>query len=140
VSPNPVGEAASVADDGTLSGSAQVLIPREAAGAVHTAPSSPANTDMVADLHSLGLLPHRDHPPNHFMAGHQGILRSSLVVIEQREIGVAKTTVLDRNFNFFDPDWTRIELIGNQFLLGAVRRPGMKTCHRNLYEPCHWNA
>src|SRR5207248_11098376 len=93
-------ESAAVADDGGLPRRAKVMVSRHALATGHVTPGEPANADALADISSLGIWTDGGDAADHFVPKHRRELRNAPLVIENRDVGMTHTAMLDGDFNF----------------------------------------
>jgi hypothetical protein len=103
---------------------AEVLVAGHALPTVHAARGGPADSDLLADLHSLGRRAYRRYAADDLVAEHGRVLRDAPVVVQHRNIRVAKTAVFDRDVHLFGAERTEVDVLEDLFLLKTTRKAG----------------
>src|SRR5262249_3025621 len=93
------------------------VVAGQALPTVHAAHSGPANSDLLADFHSLGRRAHGRYAADDLVAQEGRKLRVAPFVVEYRDIRMAKTAMFDRDLHFFDPEGTEVDVLEDHLLL-----------------------
>src|SRR5207244_6905114 len=117
------GESAFVPDDGRRRLRAQMVITRHALATVHAAGREPADPDALSHLRSLGIWTYRRDPTDDLVAESRGVLRDAPVIVEDGEIGVTQTAVLESDFNVLGPERSEINGFEHHRLFGRLPDP-----------------
>jgi hypothetical protein len=110
-------------DDRCLRLRAKVMASRHALVAVHAATGDPADADALSDLESLGIGTYGRDPTDDLVAENRGVLRDAPVIVQDGEIGVTQTAVLESDFNILDPERSEINGFEHHRLFGPLRDP-----------------
>src|SRR5437879_13228882 len=119
-------------DDGRLHLRAQVVASRHALVTVHAAPRVPAAADALSDLESLGIGTYGRDPTDDLVAENRGVLRDAPVIVQDGEIGVTQTAVLESDFNVLGPERSEINGFEHHRLFGRLPDPCL-IMHRVSY-------
>ncbi len=95
-----------MADYGRLRFRAEIIVAGQALVAVHAATGIPADPYPLPDLQSLDIITGNGHSPHHFVAGYERILGQAPVVVEDRQIRMAKTAIFDNDLNLLSTEGT----------------------------------
>jgi hypothetical protein len=79
------------------------MVSRHALVTVHAATRVPADADALSDLESLGIRTYGRDPTGDLVAEDRGVLRDAPVIVQDGEIGVTHTTVVNSDFNVLGP-------------------------------------
>src|SRR5262249_38903609 len=116
-------EPASVTDDSRLHLRAEVVAARHALTAVHATGRVPADADALPDCQPPGVGTDRGHPADDLVAENRGVLRDAPVVVQDGEIRVTQTAVLDRDLDVFGPERSEINGFEYHRLFRRLRNP-----------------
>jgi hypothetical protein len=110
-------------NDGRLHLRAKVMVSRHALSAVHVAGRKPADTDALSHLNSLRIRTDGRDPTNDLVAENSRVLRDAPVIVEDGEIRVTQTAVVNPDFNVLDPERSGINVFDCHRLFRRLRDP-----------------
>ncbi|GER90714.1 hypothetical protein KDW_48760 [Dictyobacter vulcani] len=96
---------------------------------MHTTGGCPPNTNTLAEREPFAVSAPSNHPTNDFMTRNKGIDRVSPIIIENRDVGMAESTVFYGDLHLI---WTKLAcfvFVGNEVLFGTMSGPGMYNGH-----------
>src|SRR5258708_36183250 len=126
---HPLGEAAIAPDDGGPRARAQVLVAAEALPAEHAARCRPAHAHALALLQALRGRADLHHASHRLVPRDERVFGKAPFVVDDRQIGVAKAAVFDRDFDFLRAQQTGFVFVGNEQLVCGLRGPASDTGH-----------
>jgi hypothetical protein len=85
----------------------------------------PADADALSHLNSLGVRTHGRDPTDDLVAENRGVLRDAPVIVQDGDVRVAQTAVINRDFNILGSERSEISGLEHHRLFGRLHGPGL---------------
>jgi hypothetical protein len=122
-------ETAAMPNDGELNLRAKMMAARHALATVHATSRVPTHAHPLANSNSPGIWADSGDASNDFVAEDGRVLGNAPVVIQDREIGVAQTAVLNGDLNILRPGRSKVDDVKLERLFGRVGNPCFAGVH-----------
>src|SRR5215813_3638972 len=103
---------------------------------MHAALCCPADADPLAARDALRGSTDLDDGSDHFVSEHRRESRPSPVVIQHREVRVAKPAVLNPDLHLLVTERSQVNRLADELLLRGFGYPGVDQAHRSSVLKC----